>query len=318
MREEVAPGLPADWLNGWLAAIGVTVLVPEVKLSWSDDAVPLARFLSNESGGIAELVADALLEVDELSHLAIARTHPKATREMRQSVDIETYRERARVTRQGNGMSRHGDFSLAASVTDLVWGLDESKLPHSPFDPPAEGKETFYNSLLRCRRLMGSTRGEICSAVSASVCGAARREKGRGLGFDARRLAPGIHPLDVSPKRVNPGVEVLCFFGLGLFPVRGGSRRNPGRECPARGWLDKSSRRSAFAWPTWSTPLDSWGIDALLDRFYSLLRGIEHWERHAGRRMRLWEMTHVYGSVPFRGTGDQQTSAYASEPLPWP
>lgn len=30
MAEGLAPGLTADWLNAWLAAIGVTVLVPEV------------------------------------------------------------------------------------------------------------------------------------------------------------------------------------------------------------------------------------------------------------------------------------------------
>ena len=34
MRHE-APGLPADWLNGWLAAIGVTVLIPGARLRWT-------------------------------------------------------------------------------------------------------------------------------------------------------------------------------------------------------------------------------------------------------------------------------------------
>ena len=59
MRHE-APGLPADWLNGWLAAIGVTVLIPGARLCWTDDGVPSAVFETDEPVDLAKVVADAL------------------------------------------------------------------------------------------------------------------------------------------------------------------------------------------------------------------------------------------------------------------
>jgi len=44
MGDLLAPGLTADWLNAWLAAIGVTVLVPGIRLGWSADPLPVAHF----------------------------------------------------------------------------------------------------------------------------------------------------------------------------------------------------------------------------------------------------------------------------------
>ena len=36
------PGLPAEWVNGWLAAVGTTVLDPEIQLSWTPDRSAIA------------------------------------------------------------------------------------------------------------------------------------------------------------------------------------------------------------------------------------------------------------------------------------
>ena len=35
-------GLPAEWINGWLAAVGATVLDARIRLHWMTDGVPLA------------------------------------------------------------------------------------------------------------------------------------------------------------------------------------------------------------------------------------------------------------------------------------
>ena len=32
------PGLPASWVNGWLAAVGVTVLDSRIRLHWTADS----------------------------------------------------------------------------------------------------------------------------------------------------------------------------------------------------------------------------------------------------------------------------------------
>ena len=71
---------------------------------------------------------------------------------------------------------------------------------------------------------------------------------------------------------VDPVIEVLAFFGLAIFPVRGlGTDRNlhkmPFSSAVQRGWLriPGSRRENRFMWPAWSFPLDPVGIDALLD-----------------------------------------------------
>jgi len=42
MARTECPGLPASWLNGWLAAIGLLVLEPRLRLSWTSDPSPVA------------------------------------------------------------------------------------------------------------------------------------------------------------------------------------------------------------------------------------------------------------------------------------
>lgn len=308
MREEGAPGLPADWLNGWLAALGVVVLVRTVRLSWTSDPTPIARFTSEDDDSIADQVAHALPDLEALETLAIARMHPGAADEMKRNVDLRTYRERARLSR-ANSQGPIGDFSLSLSVTDLVhdpkWKKDEENLPHSPFDPPAPRGVTLFERLRGCRVEIENEKGGVSAAVSRSLAGDGRRIASNGLGFDARRLVSGVQSRFEGKVFTDPVVELLCFYGLSLFPLRGNGRRER-----TRGWSAPSSRRGSFTWPTWSPELDAWGIDALLDRF--------HGEAHFAPLRRIG-VTGAFQSVPYQRKGEMdQTRAYASEPLPWP
>ena len=42
MTQVPCPGLPADWINGWLAAVGATVLDARIRLHWTTEGTPLA------------------------------------------------------------------------------------------------------------------------------------------------------------------------------------------------------------------------------------------------------------------------------------
>ena len=78
--------------------------------------------------------------------------------------------------------------------------------------------------------------------------------------------------LDATEPWIDPVVELLAFFGLAEFPVRGrGVDRRLGRhgepDVRQRGWRKApgSNEPRRFVWPAWQQPLDASGVDALLD-----------------------------------------------------
>ena len=139
-----APGLPADWLNGWLAAIGVTVLVPGARLGWTNDAVPSAVFATDQSVDLAKVVAEALPTPETLASSVIARRLPGTEHDFSRNVTLAAFRERAMVER------RAGEGILAASVSDLNADLKPDNLEHGAFDPPAPRGETLWSRATAC------------------------------------------------------------------------------------------------------------------------------------------------------------------------
>ena len=75
MRHET-PGLPADWLNGWLAAIGVTVLVPGTRLCWTDDGVPSAVLETEQPVDLPKVVAEALPTCADCAYVPLCGADP--------------------------------------------------------------------------------------------------------------------------------------------------------------------------------------------------------------------------------------------------
>jgi hypothetical protein len=298
MPKEIAPGLPADWLNGWLAAVGVTVLLPDVRLAWTADAVPVASFSLPEGRSVSERISDVLGDPTWRSQLAIKGVPRKITREEFRGVAV-----RARLS---DGAALGCDHSLSASVTDLVRDSksnDGAQLSHSPFDPAAPGTTgAVFDRLSACLSKLEQIREEMTALLRGCFEGNGVRVQANGLGFDPRRLVSGVQAK--GEVFVDPVVEVLCFFGLMLFPIRGnGSRVDP------RGWAGPASRRGSFTWPVWAPNLDVWGIDALLDRVY-------YGER---QRLQRWGVRGIFRSVPYRQLDrSDPTRAYASEPLRWP
>jgi hypothetical protein len=249
MRQEV-PGLAAEWLNGWLAAIGVTVLVPSTRLCWTDDGVPSAVFETDQPVDLAKVVAEALPTPETLANSVIARKLPGTEHDFSRNVTLAAFRERALVERRG------GEGILAASVSDLNADLKPENLEHGAFDPPAPRGETLWSRAVACAQSLAAA--DIPERVQDTFSGSGRREALNGLGFDARRFPAGMHA--ARDVYADPVVELLAFASLRLFPTRG-----DGRRVRQRLWTDSSTRRGAFQWIAWRPALGLWGIDALLD-----------------------------------------------------
>ena len=55
MTQVTCAGLPASWLNGWLAAVGATVLDARIRLRWTTGGTPLAVLSASDVNGNRKL-----------------------------------------------------------------------------------------------------------------------------------------------------------------------------------------------------------------------------------------------------------------------
>lgn len=304
MQHYVARGLPADWLNAWLAAIGITVLVPEARLGWTDDYVPKAVLSWPGDDDLPNLIATHLPSVDDLEQLTIAG--------LPQNIERDQYREAAARARQDH------DLSLGVITTDLGTQPQKNTLPNGPFNVGAPRGETVFRRLRACRRALdnGASLGEQVTDV---LNGRGRRVKLNGLGFDYRRIAAPV--AGEADKLVDPVVECLCYHGLLLHPMGG-----DGTNQRQRGWFGSPRRRRGFVWPSWKPELDRWSIDALLDVIYgdtarmAATSGAPRTSLAPQLKLpaawRRLGAAGLYGHVPFRQTGaSDATRGYATERL---
>lgn len=254
MRSVECPGLPASWLNGWLAAVGATVLDSRIRLGWTRGRSPVAVLAADDIDPVAALLT-AWPDESELLDMPLAETWNGAGTVQRR-VPIEEFRTRAKACR-----GHRYCWTLTSTLTDLH--VDESGLvAHAPFDPAGPGPiKWLHHRLLKVNAKVDLS----ASLLEDSLAGRAARVEDNGLGFDVTRLGSLA---DSSTKWIDPIVETLAFFGLALLPVRGkGTEGRSNRFSQMqRGWRVTSSREGLrFNWPVWEQPLDRFGIDALLD-----------------------------------------------------
>ena len=250
MTQVTCPGLPADWINGWLAAVGATVLDARIRLHWTTDSGPLAVLSAAEVDPVAALV-ESWPDMALLSDLPIAQCWEEAG-EVRRKVPVEAFVTRARAAR-GHRYS----WTLSSTMTDLC--VDENgEVAHAPFDPAGPGPTKWLH-----HRLM-KVHGQVepsAERIRDSFAGKAVRVKDNGLGFDQTRLGSLS---DGTSIWTDPIVEELAFFGLAILPVRGrGADRRLDRYADVaerqRGWRKIPGSRDPrrFNWPAWRQPLDS-------------------------------------------------------------
>ena len=243
MQRHDAPAWRADWINGWLAAIGCTVICEDLKLSWTDAAHPTAILWAPDDGiDIGQRISEAFPPHDFI-RLSAARDLTK------QEPSEDQYRvgsEEARLT---------GDWLWSALFTDLV----DYRSPKAKATPGSSrvAKSIFYPGVEKGRTI--ADRFEACwespsqCTIEASMSGTLARKLANGLGFDCRRI---FDPSDPHPKPiVDPIVEVLIATALVMFPVRGDGRRERTKG--------QNAGRS-FRWRTWPDPLNAAAIDAIV------------------------------------------------------
>ena len=254
------PGLSGDWLNAWLAALGITVLVPGVRLAWTDGTRPIATVTHPDAGDLyafAALLAQAFPNQNDLDALAITPKHVGSEADFDRKISMAAYRARS-------VLSRAGDPSLGWVATDLAPANNDDSLQTSAFYTAGPGTVgSIHDRLTACRLAIS----DIETELTKTFAGTASRIQKFGLGFDYRRI---LSPTDPSGGNwILPCIEVLAFYGLAFHPVRGAGSTAATTRATTRGWERSTLRTGAYTWPTWSPPLDAAAIDALLDRFWS-------------------------------------------------
>ena len=255
MTGVTCPGLPAFWINGWLAAVGATVLDSRIRLHWTSDTTPLAVLSTDEIDPVAALVA-SWPDRSLLTDLPIAKDW-RCAGQLQRRVSVDAFVRRAQAAR-----SHPHSWTLSSTITDLC--VDENgEVAHAPFDPAGPGTiKSLHHRLMKVHEQVEPT----MERIGDSFAGRAVRVKDNGLGFDHTRLGSQA---DATSIWIDPVVEELAFFGLAILPVRGPGieRRLSHRAGAQRGWVRTpgSGIERRFMWPAWSQPLDCAGIDALLD-----------------------------------------------------
>ena len=248
MRSLTCPGLPASWLNGWLAAVGATVLDTRIRLHWTADSTPVAVLSAADIDPVEALVA-SWPDTGLLTDLPI---------QFRRKPPVEEFAARAPAAR-----GHQHSWALSSTMTDLY--VVDSKILHAPFDPPAPKGSTMASRLLRVNKQVEPTTENLMD----SFLGRAVRVRDNGLGFDLARLGSQS---DATNRWIDPVIEMLAFFGLAILPMRGAgidrerNRKSDDRE-RQRGWriLGGADQERRFLWPAWRQPLDWAAIDALMD-----------------------------------------------------
>ena len=296
MPTVTCPGLPADWINAWLAAVGSTVLDSRIRLHWTAGTTPVAVLSADACDPVAAMLS-SWPDRRMLAELPIAEKW-KGTGPLQRKVMVDAFAERARAVR-----GHRDSWALSSTLTDLE--VDKKgEVAHAPFDPAGPGTiKWLHHRVMKVHADVKLSRERL----EATLEGHADRIKDNGLGFDITRLGSLA---DNTDPRVDPVVEILAFFGLAILPMRGtgrdaelGHARSAG---PAqRGWL-RNGRDRRFVWPAWSHSLDRHGIDAFLDV----------WKRE---RINTWPWFGVHGawqSVSYnrRATADT-TRGFGSERL---
>ena len=257
MVEVVCLGLPAGRVNAWLAAVGVTVLDDRIRLHLTTDGSPVA-VISAEAIDPVDAFVELWPDAAVLAELPIAEGWHGAAK-LHRKVSVEAFAVRARVAR-----SHRHSWTLSSTMIDLRVDK-QGEVAHSPYDPAGPGTiKWLHHRLVKVHGHVEPTAARIRDSLE----GRAARVKDNGLGFDQTRIGSLS---DSTVPWVDPVIEMLPFFGLALLPVRGrgtDKRLDRGVEIAAqRGWQRREGSRElgTFYWPAWSQPLDSDGVDALMD-----------------------------------------------------
>ena len=246
MNQRECPGLLAEMPHQWLAAIGATVIAEDLRVSWTDDPSPCA-VLHIPHNSPAEALHAEWPSREEFARIPVVEWNLKN----KQDIPLADYRRMARAS-----LTQDHAWSLAAAATDLARSRETAdNAERGPFNPGFQGPSSPHRSLAK---MLACTSDDIAEALDGLLPSA----KGDGLGLDPGRFTDP-QGTEKGVSTIHP-IEVMAFYGLALFPLRGDGVLDAGRA-RQRGWISGRRREDVFRWPAWRQPLDRWGIDALLD-----------------------------------------------------
>ena len=242
------PGLRAEMPHHWLAAVGATVLVDGMHLSWTGGLNPYA-VLHHEEAPLDALVASwpTRQRIEDMPMVACAR------RSSLKNLTRNDFRQLLKDSRW-----RTDAWTVSSAATDLTGTVEGGAVTLGPLTPVLEQGASAHRNL---PYVSDCTPEKIANTLT----GRAARERGAGLGIDPERFTNAT----TGSKGVATlhAVETLTYFGLALFPVRGDGIHHSKRPFKARqrGWTTHLYKLGFFQWPAWPQPLDRYGIDALID-----------------------------------------------------
>ena len=173
MATVICPGLPASWLNAWLAAVGATVLDSRIRLHWTTEKTPTA-VLTAEGVDPVAILAESWPTTDQLAALPIAE-HWNDTPPLPRKVSVDAFVARVRAAR-GHPYA----WTLSSTMTDLA--VDENgEVAHAPFDPAGPGTiKWLHHRLLKVHREVEPSARRIDGFVRR------QGDKGQGQRFGIR------------------------------------------------------------------------------------------------------------------------------------
>lgn len=190
MHVFTCPGLPASWVNAWLAGIGTTVLDRRIRLHWTAQDAPVAVLSSVELDPVEALV-ESWPSATVLRELPIAESWNDAG-ELKRKVSADQFAARVQEAR-GHPYA----WTLSSTMTDL--SIDQNgEVAHAPFDPPVPRGLTIHDRLLKIHSEAEPVSRE---RLRSSLVGKGERAKGNGLGFDCTRVGSLA---DTSDKWIEP------------------------------------------------------------------------------------------------------------------
>ena len=251
MNEFECYGLNAEKPLNWLAAIGASVLVDGLRVSWTEDLNPYA-VLSAPFDPLTALAArwpseERVKDMPLVRHLL---ENPK------QDIPRDAYQELIR------GYHHHKDaWTITSAATDLTGTVEAGSSVRGPLTPGLQGKASPQTNMAKIKH-------PDRDAIKHALLGTALRSKGAGTGLDPDRFT---NPMS-GEKGVSTvhEIEMLAFFGLSIFPVRGAGKISDtnGWLPRQRGWNTYKHRLGDFRYPVWRQPLDLYAIDALIDAWH--------------------------------------------------
>ena len=302
------PGLPAEWVNGWLAAVGATVLDPQLELHWSTGPSPVA-VMRHPLLDPAEAIAAAWPDTTRIAEMPLAANRAGCitlNKNDKRSVAVEAFTERVSATRG------HRDaWTLTSTITDLE--THNGAVNHGPFDAAGPGTiKWLHHRLTKVHAHTPNTLPELVKAVSETLDGISLPSPNEnGLGFDFYRI-PDRARHGIS-NQTHPLVEVLAFFGLALLPVRGDGIRRPEFHRARQRGHDIATNRG-FLWPAWSQPLNRYAIDALLDQWHRTWLNPQQHHRRTAATWRQLGIHAAWRTTPYQpASSSDNTRGFNSE-----